>query len=85
MKLISKSNNLNNSRATVQFQETNLLDVADSIAKKNGCGFSHNVTTRPFTIDGAVFFRQGFGTISFNKGNHAVALMEFLEASGNII
>jgi hypothetical protein len=79
MKIISKANNENNSRVTVKFKENNILSDAATIAQKYGCSFSHNVTTRPFTDgDNDIVFKESFGTISFNKGDHAAALIEFI-------
>ena len=80
MKVISKSVNANNSRITLEFNSGSLLGSASKIADKYGCGFNHNVTTRPVVrSDGEIYFPISFGTISFNKGNHAAALTPFLE------
>lgn len=79
MKIVSKANNENNSRVTIEFEGSGVLSRAEEIAKKHGCGFSHNVTTKPVIgTEGDVVFPKSFGTVSFNKGKHATALVEFL-------
>lgn len=81
MKIVSKANNKNNSRATIEFQESGVLSRAGEIAKKHGCGLSHNVTTKPVSFGDEVKFPSSFGTVSFNKGEHMAALKEFLKES----
>lgn len=79
MKIVSQANNENNSRVTIEFSENGVLSRAEEIAKKHGCGFSHNVTTKPVSnADGGVSFPTSFGTVSFNKGDHTAALAELL-------
>lgn len=78
MKVISKAINKNNSRATIRFSENGILTKATEIAKKHGCGFSHNVTTVPIADEKEVKFKESRGTISFNKGAHSEALAEFI-------
>lgn len=72
MKTIATASNTNNSRATIEFHSGDILSAAANIATKNGCGFSHNCTIRPLST-------HSFGTVSFNKGNHAAALAEFVQ------
>lgn len=79
MKIISKANNLNNSRATIEFSENGILSAAAAIAEEFGCGFNHNVTSRPVEKDDEIAFPISFGTISFNKGNHKSALEKFAQ------
>lgn len=74
MRVVSKSNNTNNSRATIEFKENGILSHAEAIANKYGCKFSHNVR-----IETGKERPKSFGTISFNKGNHAGALNEFIK------
>lgn len=71
MTTITTATNTNNSHATIEFNTGDLLGKAEAIAAKHGCGFSHNCRIRPLTT-------HSFGTVSFNKGNHAAALAEFL-------
>jgi len=78
MKIVSQANNENNSRVTIEFKgENGILTRAAEIATKHGCGFSHNVTIEAFKGEGVA--RKSFGTVSFNKGEHAAALAEFLQ------
>jgi hypothetical protein len=79
MKIVSKDTNENNSRATIEFKENGVLSRAEKIAQKHGCGFSHNLTTKPVCYPGGeVKFPTSFGTVSFNKGEHSAALEEFI-------
>lgn len=78
MKIISQATNENNSRVTIEYKgENGILSRAEEIAIKHGCGFSHNVKIEPFKGEGIQ--RKSFGTVSFNKGEHAAALAEFLK------
>jgi hypothetical protein len=79
MKIISQSNNTNNSRVTISFSENGVLGNAAKIAGKHGCNMTHNVAVRPIMDENDVFFSESFGTVSFNKGNHTTALTEFLD------
>lgn len=79
MKIVRKSTNENNSTATIEFSENGVLSSAEAIAKRHGCGFSHNVTTKPVSYGNEIKFPTSFGTVSFNKGEHAAALEEFLK------
>lgn len=74
MRIVSKSINTNNSRATIEFKENGILSTAEDIANKYGCGFSHNVR-----IETGKEYPKSFGTISFNRGDHASALNEFIK------
>lgn len=74
MRIVSKSININNSRATIEFKESGILSHAEDIANKYGCGFSHNVRIEPRKEH-----PKSFGTVSFNKGDHASALNEFIK------
>lgn len=77
MKIVSTATHTNNTRITIEFYgENGLLSNAEAIAKKHGCGFSHNVKIGPFLGEGVT--RKSFGSVSFNKGDHAAALAEFI-------
>lgn len=77
MKIVSKATNKNNSRVTIEFKENGVLSRAAEIATKHGCGFSHNVKIE--ASKGDDYIPKSFGTVSFNKGEHAAALAEFLK------
>jgi hypothetical protein len=74
MRIVSKSINTNNSRATIEFKQNGILSNAENIANKYGCDFSHNVRIEPGKNR-----PKSFGTISFNRGEHASALNEFIK------
>lgn len=77
MKIISQSVNKNNSRITIEFTENGVLSNAEDIATQNNTGFSHNCRIALFKGEGQP--RRSFGTISFNKGDHAAALTQFTD------
>ena len=76
MKIVSKANNVNNSRITLEYYGS-IAEPFITTAKKHSCGYSSNVTTalKPDHTG----MRKSFGTISFNKGNHQQAYTEFME------
>jgi hypothetical protein len=77
MRVISIANNANNSRATIEFTGFNVLSIAHDIAVKHKCMFSHNVTRPPATEKDPLPI--SFGSVSFNHGDHASALAEFVK------
>jgi hypothetical protein len=82
VRVISSALNKNNSRVTLEYIGVDVKGMAYKIAPLHGCSVSDNIKVTLLPVSGKL--GKEFGTISFNKGNHGVALATFLESVRNL-